>query len=179
MSELKISASEMTEKYVARYDDVKPSPAFFLDTALPEFERDVKNVIGAAAGEDPSTSPAIAAPAGVNFNYIVTEAGKGSALHDHPVWEIFVPVNGRWSIFWDEDDPQEVELGPLDVISVPPGVMRGFRNIGDETSILIAMLGGNEVGAVTWAQSLLDGVGEKGIRLDEDGNIVMETDAAE
>lgn len=147
MTGKKITAREMREKYLARYDEVKPSAAFFLDTALPEFERDIKNVIGAAGGEDASTGPAITAPTGVNFNYAITEPGKGSGLHDHPVWEIFVPVNGRWSIFWDEDDPQEVEIGPLDVIAVPPGVLRGFRNIGTETSILIALLG-----PTTWAR---------------------------
>ena len=64
MSELVPSKIEVEEKYVARYEDVKPSSAFFLDTALPEFERQVKNVIGAAAGEDPTTSPAITAATG-------------------------------------------------------------------------------------------------------------------
>ncbi|MEP4378046.1 MAG: cupin domain-containing protein [Alphaproteobacteria bacterium] len=174
MAELVPTRAEIEEKYVARYENVVPSAAFFLDTALPEYERQVKNVIGAAAGEDPSTSPAIAAPAGVNFNYIVTDPGKGSALHDHPVWEIFVPVDGRWSIFWGTEDRQEVELGPLDVIAVPPGVMRGFSNIGDKTSILIAMLGADDVGQVTWAQSLLDATKGKGIQLDENGQLVTD-----
>ena len=71
MSELIPSKDEVEEKYVARYDAVKPSPAFFLDTALPEFERQVKNVIGAAGGEDPATRPSITAATGINFNYIV------------------------------------------------------------------------------------------------------------
>ena len=173
MSELVPSKIEVEEKYVARYEDVKPSSAFFLDTALPEFERQVKNVIGAAAGEDPTTSPAITAATGINFNYIVTDPGKGSALHDHPVWEIFVPVNGRWSIFWGTEKSQEIELGPLDLIALPPGIMRGFRNVGLEQAVLIAMLGGDEVGDVTWSQSLLDATESKGIKPEKDVRVVL------
>mgnify|MGYP001174563929 CR=1 FL=1 len=165
MPELIPSKDEVEEKYVARYDAVKPSSAFFLDTALPEFERQVKNVIGIAGGEDLATKPAITAGTGINFNYIVTDPGKGSALHDHPVWEIFVPVNGRWSIFWGTENSQAIELGPLDLIALPPGIMRGFRNIGLEQAILIAMLGGDDVGDVTWSQSLLDATAGKGISL--------------
>ena len=165
MSELIPSKDEVEEKYVARYDDVKPSSAFFLDTALPEFERQVKNVIGIAGGEDPGTNPAITAATGINFNYIVTDPGKGSALHDHPVWEIFVPVNGRWSIIWGTDNSQEIELGPLDLIALPPGIMRGFKNVGPEQAVLIAMLGGDNVGNVSWSKSLLEATERKGIKL--------------
>ena len=64
------------------------------------------------------------------------------------------------------ENSQEIELGPLDLIALPPGIMRGFRNISPEQAILIAILGGDNVGNVTWSQSLLDAAEGKGITCD-------------
>ena len=44
--------------------------------------------------------------------------------------------------------------------------MRGFRNVGPMQEILIAMLGSDDVGNVTWSQSLLDAAEGKGITCD-------------
>jgi predicted Zn-dependent peptidase len=55
----------------------------------------------------------------------------------------------------DIEKEREVILEQWDVISVPPGVMRGFRNAGTEESVLLAILGGSDSGHVTWSPKVL------------------------
>jgi len=50
--------------------------------------------------------------------------------------------------------------------------MRGFRNVGDEHALLMAILGGQDAGKVDWATSVLERAEEAGLTLDPEGNIV-------
>jgi hypothetical protein len=50
--------------------------------------------------------------------------------------------------------------------------MRGFRNAGKETGVLIAMLGGTDAGRVTWHPKVLEAAKKTPLRLDEHGNVV-------
>jgi len=82
-----------------------------------------------------------------------------------------MPLSGRWAIFWGPNGEKEVELGPYDVISVPLHVMRGFRNVGDETAMMLAVVGGHDPGRVGWPDSLKDMARAAGLVIDEDGNL--------
>ena len=106
------------------------------------------------------------------MTYIGADPGKGAALHSHPTVEVFIPMSGRWVVYWGDDGEQEIELGPWDVVSVPVGVLRGFRNIGDSHAHLMAIIGGTDSGKVGWAQSVLDRARETGLELDEAGALV-------
>jgi hypothetical protein len=64
--------------------------------------------------------------------------------------EVFIPINGQWKFFWGEDSEEGVDLGPLDAISFPAGLMEGFRNIGDEEGTLLVILGAPDIGEVTY-----------------------------
>lgn len=64
--------------------------------------------------------------------------------------EVFIPVSGKWEFFWGEDGEEGVELGPLDAISFPAGLMEGFRNIGDEEGTLLIVLGAPDIGEITY-----------------------------
>jgi mannose-6-phosphate isomerase-like protein (cupin superfamily) len=96
---------------------------------------------------------------------------KSAALHYHPTVEVFMPASGKWAVFWGDDAENEIFLEPLDVVSVPPGVMRGFRNAGNETGVLIAILGGTNAGRVTWHPKVLEAAKKTPLRLDEYGNV--------
>ena len=173
MSDFKtMNKAEMLER-VALWKDMKPNPQMFVDTRLSEHERDLYSIIGPGVSEDPDTKPAITDAQDFNMAYIGAEPGKGAALHSHPTVEVFIPVTGSWAIYWNEGDAQEeVVIGPLDCISVPPGVLRGFRNAGDEHAYMIGIVGGADSGHVDWAQSVLDRASETGLALDEKGYIV-------
>lgn len=171
---LQMSSEQMAER-VARFDQLRASPQAFVDTRLPGHERDIYNVIGRGVTEDSSLRPAIGDAQGFNVTYTSAEPGNGAALHAHPTVEVFIPMSGRWSVYWGEDGDEEVILGPWDVISVPPGVMRGFRNVGDGHAYMMAIIGGTDSGRVSWADSVLERARESGLGLDGQGNLVERT----
>ncbi len=171
---LQMSSEQMAER-VARFDQLRASPQAFVDTRLPGHERDIYNVIGRGVTEDSSLRPAIGDAQGFNVTYTSAEPGNGAALHAHPTVEVFIPMSGKWSVYWGEDGDEEVILGPWDVISVPPGVMRGFRNVGDGHAYMMAIIGGTDSGRVSWADSVLERARESGLGLDGRGNLVERT----
>jgi mannose-6-phosphate isomerase-like protein (cupin superfamily) len=171
MTDKQVTMDEMAAR-TARFDQLSASKQAFVDTRIPEHERDIFNVIGAGVTEDPDLAPAIASAEGFNVTYIGADPGKGAALHSHPTVEVFIPMSGRWAVYWGDDGEQEIELGPWDVVSVPVGVLRGFRNIGGSHAHLMAIIGGTESGKVGWAKSVLDRARETGLALDEAGALV-------
>ena len=171
---LQMSSEQMAER-VARFDQLRASPQAFVDTRLPGHERDIYNVIGRGVTEDSSLRPAIGDAQGFNVTYTSAEPGNGAALHAHPTVEVFIPMSGKWSVYWGEDGDEEVILGPWDVISIPPGVMRGFRNVGNGHAYMMAIIGGTDSGRVSWADSVLERARESGLGLDGQGNLVERT----
>ncbi len=155
----------------ALFENLRPSQQAFVDTRIPEHERDIYNVIGRGVTEDSKLQPAITAVEDFNVTYIGADPGKGAALHSHSTVEVFVAMTGRWVVYWGDDGDGETELGPLDMVSVPVGVMRGFRNVSNEHAYLMAILGGDDAGRVDWAETVLSKAKDTGLELDEDGNL--------
>ncbi len=168
---VQVSVKQMQER-TARFGELRPSRQAFVDTRIPEHVRDIYNVIGQGVTEDPDLKPAIAAVEGFNITYIGAEPGKGAALHSHSTVEVFIPLTGQWSVYWGEEGENEVILDAFDCVSVPVGVLRGFRNVGEGHAYLMAILGGTDSGKVGWAKSVLERAKETGLGRDEAGNVV-------
>ena len=83
-----------------------------------------------------------------------------------------MPLQGSWAIIWGSEGENELVLNQWDVVSVPPGVHRGFRNVGTEAGHLLVVLGGTDPGRVAWVDNVMNAVREKGFDLDERGKIV-------
>lgn len=168
-----ISVEEMQAR-VARYRTLSASPQAFVDTRIPEYERDIYNVIGRGVTEDAGLAPSIADSRYFSITYVGAEPGKGAALHAHETIEVFIPLVGRWAAYWGADGDKEIELDPFDVISFPPGVYRGFRNISDGPGMLMAIIGSKEStgdgGQVDWAPSILAQSQATGLRVNAKGN---------
>ncbi len=169
VSDIDYTVEEM-ESFVARFKDQKSSHKAFIDTRIPGHEREIFSIIGNGVQEDPDMRPPIP-PQDFHLAMIRSEPGKGAALHSHLTQEVFMPLTGRWAIFWGPEGEKEVELGPYDVISVPLHVMRGFRNVGEETAMMLAVVGGHDPGRVGWPDSLKDMARAAGLVIDEDGNL--------
>lgn len=161
------------EKRIARFKRLTPHPMTFLDQAFPENERDVFNIIGRGVSEEKGASAEITDVDGFNMQMSRAKPGKGNGLHSHTTVETFIPLNGRWKIFWGDRGENEVVLEQFDVISVPPGVMRSFRNVGDEEAYLLAILGGTDAGRVTWSPELVRQAKERGWELDSKGDLAV------
>jgi mannose-6-phosphate isomerase-like protein (cupin superfamily)/rhodanese-related sulfurtransferase len=74
--------------------------------------------------------------AGVDVSMFVTHTPPGAAveLHVHPYAETFLLLAGRGR--WTRGD-EVVELGPEQLLVVPPDTPHGFRNTGDEPLLLV------------------------------------------
>lgn len=152
------SMSEMQAR-IARFSDLKGFSSGFRDNVLPNTLRTLINVIGfdtpkegfgSPVGADASRASAIQIREGFNLAYVRCKPGHGPVMHNHDTNETFVPMTGRWRCSWNEDDTQSVDLGPLDVISFPPGVARRFENVTpgnmDEEHVLMVIVAGTAPG---------------------------------
>lgn len=167
VTDVDFSMAEMLT-HVARFKDQKSTAKSFIDTRIPGHERDIFSIIGQSTMEDPDLRPAIP-PQEFHLAIIKADRGKGAALHSHLTQEVFMPLTGRWSIFWGPKGDKEVILEPYDVISVPILVMRGFRNAGDETALLLAIVGGHDPGKVGWPDAMKEMARAAGLELTDDG----------
>ena len=164
-------------KRTARFKELSYSSEGYLDTRIPAHKRNTYNVIGRGVTEDENLKPAIAEAEGFNITYIGAEPGCGAALHDHPTVEVFIAMTSKWAIIWGDDGEHKINIEQFDVVSVPPGVMRGFSNLGNKHGFIMAILGGSDAGNVSWAKSVIEGAKKTGLRLNEDGSITELTSA--
>lgn len=161
------------EKRVARFRQLKPHPATFLDQALPENARDVFNIIGRGVSEEKGAGAEITAVDGFNVQMSRAKPGHGNGLHSHETVETFMPLNGRWAIYWGDAGENRIVLEQFDLISVPPGIMRSFRNIGSEEAYLFTILGGTDPGRLTWSPGLVAAAKARGWELDAAGELIV------
>ncbi|SFJ30354.1 cupin domain-containing protein [Thermoflavimicrobium dichotomicum] len=120
-------------KRVIRRQDVKANW-----DAFPDFKKATYRYIGTLASKDTSIPPVLM-DSEISLGIIEAGPGPQAALHNHEVEEIFMPLEGLWEFFWGPNGEERVTLGPLDVITVPPGVLRGFNNVGGTTGRLLVL----------------------------------------
>ena len=86
---------------------------------------------------------------GFNLGYCKAKPGHGPEMHNHDTNETFIPMTGTWRASWEDENGkvEYVDLGPMDVVSFPPGMIRRFENVtkGDpnEEAILMFVIGGD------------------------------------
>ena len=167
-----ISRAEMERTRVARFADLKRFNLAFVDSLLPEHKKQNIKVIGKGVVEDPRMAPPITADHGFTVAYIRCQPGTGAALHSHETPEVFIPLNGNLVVTWGENGEEETLLAPWDTISVPEGVMRGFRNPNDHEVVILALVGmADGGGPVTWHPEVLERAKETGLAV-EGGKLV-------
>ena len=158
---------------VARFKELQSSSEAFIDTRIPEYNREIYNIIGRGVTEDPLLEPVIADNRDFNLTMMKADPGKGSSQHDHERIECFVALTGKWAIPIGENaEEEEVILEPFDVFSVPPGVMRGVKNVGSEPAYILAILGGTDPGRATWSPQINEKGRELGLFVNEQGDLV-------
>ena len=176
-----VSVAEMERDNVARLDRIEGSDLAFLDQRVAGYQREIINIIGMGVVEnmqDQRLAPKIKAGAhGFAVTYVRnTPKGHGAALHRHPTEEVFIALKGPWEVFWLEGDGERVvTLQPGDIVNVPVGIYRGFRNAGDDPeATLIAVVGGPDPGKVDWHPSVIDAARKTGLAVDDDGHLLVD-----
>ena len=93
------------------------------------------------------------------------DPGKSAPLHNHLTQEVFVALTGRWEVFWGPEGSRSVTLEPWDTVSIPPGVSRGFRNVGSEPAYLMGMASGQDPGMINWPDPVRAAAQAAGVHL--------------
>ncbi|HZP74671.1 MAG TPA: hypothetical protein VFB45_00880 [Pseudolabrys sp.] len=155
-----LTRAEMMQR-VARFADLKGFDGGLPDSKMRGCERTLFNVIGfqpppgeggattSPVGDDAARLAAIKISEGFNLGYCKAKPGCGPMMHNHDTNETFIPMTGRWRASWETETGkiEHVDLGPFDVVSFPPGMIRRFENVteGDPNaeSTLMFVIGGD------------------------------------
>jgi mannose-6-phosphate isomerase-like protein (cupin superfamily) len=103
--------------------------------------RRVYPVMAPADYQGRSAGAPVKGPRGLIVSIAECEPGNGPGLHRHlNTVENFFCLSGRFEICWGEAGENKLVLEPLDMVSVPRGENRCFRNISEETGRLLVMI---------------------------------------
>jgi hypothetical protein len=128
---------------VARFSDLQGSDGGLPDSRMPSAERKLYNVIGFQPPKN--SGGAVTSPVGdVAAKLAAIKISEGFNTN-----ETFIPMTGTWRCSWENEEGavEHVDLGPLDVVSFPPGVARRFENVTagnpEEEAILMFVIAGD------------------------------------
>ena len=103
----RISKEAMERDSVARASKVKGSDLAFLDQRIPAYQREIIDMVGMGVTENAALRPNVKLGAhGFSITYVRAPKGCGAALHRHATEEVFIPVKGRWQVFWLEGETE-------------------------------------------------------------------------
>jgi mannose-6-phosphate isomerase-like protein (cupin superfamily) len=103
--------------------------------------RKVYPVMAPADYQGRSAGAPVKGPRGLIVTIAECEPGNGPGLHRHlNTVENFMCLSGRFEIAWGDHGEHKLTLDPLDMISVPRGENRSFRNVSGETGRLLVMI---------------------------------------
>lgn len=88
--------------------------------------------------------PAISGIPGLEVNIVRCPPGQGAKPHAHMrSVESFLVLTGRYRIECGDNDELAADLEPFDMVSVPPGVMRRFTNVGEADALMLVLVQGS------------------------------------
>ncbi len=120
--------------------------------------RKVFPVMAPADYQGRSAGAPVKGPRGLIVSIAECEPHNGPGLHRHlNTVENFFCLCGRFEIAWGDNGEHKTVLEPNDMISVPRGENRIFRNISDEVGRLLVMIvpeTDQQVDPISYAPSL-------------------------
>lgn len=153
-SKIYTPTKEEFESRISRFSELKPMSVadeldwvgqdamdlFYARKLMPVILNDTNSAFGNAA-------PIVGA-AGSTMFVSVMPPGQGPCLHSHNgTFETFMVLEG--TIQYDIGEPVEhtTVLNKWDVLSCPPCVYRGFKNIGDKDAVQLTVITGIKEGS--------------------------------
>ena len=148
MKTTEYSPEEMSAR-ISRFADLKPmasqgNPKIPQEAADLIWARKLMPVITYGELETPfGTAAPISGAAGMSMIVAACPPNTGPGLHSHHrTYETFTVLQGTFEVTWGDDGQHGVVLERLDTISVPPGVCRSFRNVGEGEGLLQVVITG-------------------------------------
>ena len=147
MKTISISQEEMASR-VAHFSELNPlatqdNPNIPLEAQDLIFARRIMCVIGLEDVSPVSQGAPIQGAGGMTMAFAACPPGQGPSLHSHQqTYENFIVMEGTFEVAWNDDGSERVVIEKYDTISVPPGVCRSFRNVGDTEGMLMVIITG-------------------------------------
>lgn len=116
-----------------RHADLQEDTEAYPDVMEPARRRSISHVLG----QHPKA--ALRGAHKFHLDYLVSGAATEPPLHSHDYSEIFMVLQGGYRFFWGNHAEHYVDLGPLDMFSVPPKVMRKFHSNREQPGMLLAI----------------------------------------
>jgi len=160
------------EKFIVRYSDLKPCKTAFIDTHTPgSNQKENFTIIGPGVSESSDQHVHIKETPGFNIGAAGQPPGCTNSLHSHTTAEVFYVLKGKWRFFWGRHgDDGELFANEGDMVNIPTGIFRAFKNVGDSYGMLMAILGGDDAGGgVTWAPEVINDAKDFGLVLGDNG----------
>jgi uncharacterized RmlC-like cupin family protein len=140
---------------IARFKDLQPTKKSFSkgDIGIPEEAFQIVTahalyrLMAPAENARKSAKPAVAGEPGLEVVIAVCPPGQGPGLHNHQkTQEIFICITGRYEVIWGDKGEHSTILDPCDMVAVPPGIYRRFRNASDveDAKLLVIVQGSAE-----------------------------------
>ena len=139
MERVDFSPEYMENERVARFKDLKSSAKAFVDALIPGYERDIYNIIGRGVVEDKDLKPPITDNRDFNVGLIKAEPGKGASLHIHETNEVFIPLTGKWGIYWQNSDGQRHDASAGDKITIPAQTLHAEGEIDAPVALVVGL----------------------------------------
>jgi mannose-6-phosphate isomerase-like protein (cupin superfamily) len=130
------------DKRVARWGHVRGYDDAFVTSSTPGLEKRVFKLLNRGISAGAHVVPALPHEYPFTLSIVEMEAGKGATLHSHATEEIFVALDGHLDLFWGPEGEGRMRMAEGEMISIPVGLMRGFRNENGRQFHMLAIVGG-------------------------------------
>jgi mannose-6-phosphate isomerase-like protein (cupin superfamily) len=149
----------------------------FLCTGLPGGNAELALVIGYGMAEDRRAVPRLHEPHSFNLAWLRAQPGEGLLRHRHHETQVLTVKSGRWRVTLNEGSAAEsVELGRMDMLSVPAGSWRQFELLEasddaatEGTGELVVVNSGDGRVRLEWAPEVIGAAFDAGWMLDPNG----------
>lgn len=108
--------------------------------------KDIYLMMAPAGMEGVNAHPGVRGPEGVTVNICECPPGNGPLMHIHQqTGETFMCLKGRFELRMGRTPEGEVvtHLDPFDLVPMPPGLWRQFKNVTNENAYLLVITAGD------------------------------------
>ena len=142
----------------------------FLCSTLPGGGAELSPVIGYGAVEDRRAAPRLTEPHSFSLAWLRAPRGEGVLTHRQQETQVVLVRSGRWVVRVNRGEQQQVvELGPLDMFSVPQGAWRSLECVdagADGAGEAAVVNGGDARVGLEWDEDVVSAARAAGWVLD-------------
>ncbi|MFM2187874.1 MAG: hypothetical protein RIR43_2446 [Pseudomonadota bacterium] len=168
-----MKTKELQQRHIP-FSSLRYSTEAFIDYAIPECSPKYNYaLVGPGVSQNDKQPVSLREPHGFQVGGVSIPHGRVNPPHLHFSCEVFICAKGQWRIQWGfNPDPLHVEIGELDIVSVPTWIYRGFTNVGVDDGFLFTALGRDHTGGILWGPGTLAAAARQGVYLTEQYRIV-------